>query len=363
MNSDAAPPDGGAEQLIERFARRYLENHGAVIEKTADGWDALIPQALSRELDLPDIVSIRRPSGQAAATLCHEGTDRAEALGYGSPLIERMIAAATRDIPRIQCRVQFDYMKQQGFSRLIADTFTFHNAIGKVEGRGQIQTAYLLLEFGYKAQSDEQQEGVFSLAFHGETGVRIPDVDARLIGIQREYAGPDGIHSLPGGIAHLGKAIHQEADREMRRIIQTFQQNMDRRFQRDVRHLTEYYANLKDEMAKSLAHPGLTEQTIRDRQGKIDLLPDELRRKIDDLFKKYSIRITVRPCAVLMIQTPAMKIHYRLTIGKAARTLPLIFNPLTKTMDPFPCGVCGRGAYALRFNERLAPLCGGCDGG
>lgn len=51
----------------------------------------------------------------------------------------------------------------------------------------------------------------------------------------------------------------------------SFRESMNRRFRRDVMNMEEYYDSLK----KS----GISQQSIEDRQVKIDLLPDELARK------------------------------------------------------------------------------------
>jgi Tfp pilus assembly protein PilP len=69
---------------------------------------------------------------------------------------------------------------------------------------------------------------------------------------------------------------------------------MNRRYQRDVNNLSEYYTELTNEMKKVLKRPGLSAELMAERQEKNDLIPDEMTKKKEDLLKKYSIRVNLR---------------------------------------------------------------------
>jgi hypothetical protein len=138
---------------------------------------------------------------------------------------------------------------------------------------------------------------------------------------------------------------------------------MNRRFRRDVTHLEEYYAGLEKEMKASLARSGLSEQLVRERQEKIALIPGEMARKKDDLFKKYSIRLKVVPCALMIVSTPALQVLCRVSVKKKQKSIPLFYNPVTKTMDPAVCDACGAGTTRVSFCDRFHLLCPACAGG
>ena len=142
--------------------------------------------------------------------------------------------------------------------------------------------------------------------------------------------------------------------------LRPFKESMNRRFKRDVDNLDEYYESLRREMEKSLERPGLLPDQIEDRKDKIALLPGELARKRDDLYKKYSIKIRIAPCAAMFITTPAVKILYRVAVGKKQTTLPLIYNPVTRLIDPRVCQGCGRGITNIYFCDHLHILCSRC---
>jgi len=135
---------------------------------------------------------------------------------------------------------------------------------------------------------------------------------------------------------------------------------MNRKFRRDVRNLEEYYRSLEQEMQQSLVRSGLSDQLVQDRRAKIALIPEELARKKEDLFKKYSIRIGIVPCAVLLVATPAVKVLLRVAIGKKQKAISAFYNPVTKTMDPLVCEGCRVSATRFGFCDQAHMLCPDC---
>ena len=143
--------------------------------------------------------------------------------------------------------------------------------------------------------------------------------------------------------------------------IAPFRDSMNRRLRRDVTSLAEYYADLEQEMKASLARPGFSAQLIQDRQQKMGLLPDELARKTDDLFKKYSIRVNLKLCGAMLIRTPAVKVLYRVSVGRKLQRLSLIYNPANKLLDPQVCRGCGLSTFSVHFCRHLHLLCPNCS--
>ena len=341
-----------AQELIQ-FAFRFLENHGAVLERNGHGFEALLPDELSRLLGTGEHIRIKEESGA--------GFEGAYSINYGSPLLEKMADAACARVPLLACRLEFDYLKSQGFDRLVKEGFSFNRSVGKVERWARIKTCYLLLTCRYTAQSDEQTEGLITLAINSETGAVVPRMKEMLSMADRDF---DGEAKQSVGTAKQIDTIIQRVKEQSKEIIfekiGPFRQSMNRRFRRDVVNLEEYYQALEREMKKSLGRPGLSEELISNRKEKIALLPDELARKKDDLFKKYSIKVRIEPCAAVLIITPAIKILYKISIGKNHRNLSLIYNPVTKSIDPVVCQGCGTSITSGYFCDYLHLLCTLC---
>lgn len=351
------------EGLPARFARHFLETHGAVVEKRPDGWDALLPGDLARRLDLSELVSARRPADAKTPALRMPETGRTLPLGYGSALVEKMIRLAADQSPMTACRIYPGYLKKAGFDRTIAETFSFPNSVGTVVSHAEARTEYIVFDCWYQARSDEQQEGMVVIAFNLETGGPVPGMDGTLTGLEREFPGPDAVpppppESLNRLLPRLQKALDGHIDDE----IADFRDRMKRRYRRDIRNLSEYYDSLRREMERSLERPGLTPASIADRKEKIGLIPDELARKTEDLLKKYSIRTVVRPCGVLRVLTPVVKILFKFAKGRAEKRVTLFYNPIVKAVDPPVCEGCGGGTYSLWLCDRLHLLCPDCQG-
>ncbi|MFH1951134.1 MAG: hypothetical protein ABIL06_05920, partial [Pseudomonadota bacterium] len=81
----------------------------------------------------------------------------------------------------------------------------------------------------------------------------------------------------------------------------------------------------------------------------------------DDLFKKYSIRLKVEPCGVMFVRTPAVRVLYRVSIGRKRKNLSLTYNPVTRTMDPLVCQGCGKTIWNVHFCDQHHLLCSRCN--
>ena len=94
---------------LEQFVRRFFELHGAEMEKTPRGLEVLLPGELAQRLETPDYIHIQ--TGPEAAG--------EHAVNYGSPLLEKVVDAACETAPLLNCQLNFDYLKRQGFDKLI----------------------------------------------------------------------------------------------------------------------------------------------------------------------------------------------------------------------------------------------------
>jgi hypothetical protein len=340
-----------SDNTLEQFVRRFLGFNGAVMDQRHDGLEALLPEQLAARLNTPEYLHIATG----------ENTKEKFSIHYGSPFLEKMVDAACDTVPLISCRLDFNYIKRQGFDRLIKDQFVFYNCVGRVESAAEVRTEYLLLTCRYQAQSDEQKEGLVALTFNLETGAAVSEMGRMFDTVERTFE-TDSVQTWIGDdkIKAILTWVQRQAGKVLERKIEPFQDSMNRRFRRDVANLEEYYEDLKKEMEKSLKRPGISDQLMSDRKAKISLIPDELARKKADLFKKYSIRVKLYLCGGIQIRTPAVKILYQTSFGRKQKQLSMIYNPVTKSMDPLVCDGCGDSTFNIRFCDHLHILCPSC---
>ena len=338
---------------LEQFVMRFFKLNGAEMENRSDGLDALLPEHLALRLNTPEFLHIAREKNAKEKFSIH----------YGSPLLEKIVDAACNTTPLINCRLNFNYIKQQGFDRLIQDQFTFYNSVGLVKSAAEVRTEYLLLVCRYLAQSDEQKEGLVELVFNSETGASVSEMGKKLNTVEKTFVTDSGQTFLNDDkIKQILTWVRHQAGGVLDREIEPFRDSMNRRFQRDAANLEEYYEDLNKEMEESLKRPGISDQLTSDRKAKISLIPEELKRKKEDLFKKYSIKVTLKLCSGIRIRTPAVKILYQTSFGRKQKQLSMIYNPATKSMDPLVCEGCGDSSFNIRFCDHLHRLCPACSG-
>ncbi|MEW6667750.1 MAG: hypothetical protein AB1512_21285 [Thermodesulfobacteriota bacterium] len=344
MNSDDAP-------VPVVFAKQFLENTGGVLEETSHGFEALLPPDLSERLGTREYIRV-----EGERDIRDEGL---YAINYGSPLLERMVEIACAKVPIATCRLTFEYLKTQGFDRLISEQFSFHKATRRIISSAVTRTEYLVLTFRYLAQSDEQKQGLITMALHPDTGAIVPQMDLMLSLAARDFS-PFVPQASAEALHKISKSIQFEVEAHLEEELSPFKESMDRRFRRDVKNLEAYYGALRKEMEESLRKSLISEQLIQDRRDKIALLPDEMARKKDDLFKKYSIRVKITPCAGMLVATSAVKLLLEVLVGKTKRQISLLYNPVTKRMDPLVCQGCGRSIMTVSFCDRMHLLCLSC---
>lgn len=346
-----------ADPLIEGFLRRFLRVGGAVFEEEAGGVQALLPESMAAKLQVPEMVRLTSAPPVEAEI---DGV-QAVAVTYGSPVLEKMLNEAGAEPPLIGCRLHFNYLKSAGFTKLVREAFDIEGALVAVESDAQVQSEYLHLIFAYLIQSDEQREGLVSATVNLESGAEIDGVDEMLPVLDKEFYEPGVRYPWDSGqVDRLLAWVEKRAAGLVADAIGPFEARMNKRLRRDVESLEAYYAALSKEMEAGLNRAGLSDKLISDRRKKITQLPEEMARKKKDLYKRYGLRVRLRPCCGILIRTPAVKLLVRFEVGKRRKTLPFLYNPIVRRIDPMVCGSCGQSTYRIRVFRDLAALCPNC---
>ena len=341
------------DNQLKLFVEQFIKSHGGEAVNNEQELEAILPEKLAAELSVPEYLNLQFGADS-------KGDYR---INYGSPLLEKIVNSACLEFPISVCHLKFHYLKTQGFNRLIKKLFAFKNAVGHVDYTAQVMTEYILLQCKYLAQSDEQKEGLLTFVFNLETGASVPEMAWILNEVEKKFKlNTEKIHFSEKKIKELLNSVERNADSALAPELEPFQASMNRRYKRDVTNLDEYYAALQQEMEESLKRPGLSEQLIADRQEKINLIPDELAKKKDDLFKKYSIRVSLELCGAMLIKTPAIKVIYQASIGRKKINIPMIYNPTTKSIDSLVCWKCKSSTFNPYFSDDFQIFCPNCIG-
>jgi len=212
----------------------------------------------------------------------------------------------------------------------------------------------------FLAQSDEQKEGLLDLSFNIDTGALAPGMLSMLYNAEKQYP----TKAIPGytkeEITQIHKLVSHYGPNAVEEAISKFVESMNRRFKRDSLSLDQYYHALEKEMKESLMRTGISDKLIQERQEKIAMIPEELSAKKKDLLNKYSIKVSFTPVAALAVTTSCVKVFITLISGRQKKKFSMIYNPVTKQMDPMVCQSCGMSTFSLGLCANLHLNCSAC---
>jgi len=332
------------------FSAQVLEKNGALVEQRSDHLLALLPLPLAHLLELPEEVKLGR-----------DGVP----LLYGSPILDRLFHLATREVPIVYGQVEIPYLKKAGFEQLIGKDLSFLDGQVHIVSRAEARTSYMVLVCHYVALSDERKEGLVQLGVHEASGALISDLKERLSEFRLQFFGPGKVPPhFPG---HLEQVLSHALSNARGRIeieLSDFLSSMRRRLRRDVRNTREYYEALKKEMEDSLENPNLTDGQRQERRAKIRELPEEMGHKIADLEHKYQVQVTITGCGAIRFLASVVQIMTEIKYRKFQRTAQVIWNPITRSLDPLVCEGCQgtiRSVYPREKNSQILLLCPSCS--
>lgn len=330
------------DQELLLFTSQVLERHGAAVEQHSDYLITLLPTDLSQLLNLPEESQIGKDG---------------EPLLYGSPVLDRLVTLATKEVPIVYGQLEVPYLKQEGFEQLLYEDISFGKGKCRIIDTVEARHSYMILICQYVAMSDERKEGLIELAIHEDSGALIPEMSGHWKDFQPRFFSQEYIP--PHFPAHIDSSINA-ALKSARSIIDNeladFYKSTKRHLNRDVQNTQEYYKALKWEMEAGLENPNLSKDQRNDRITKIKDLPNEMNRKIEDLQQKYQIHVTMTACAALRFLVPIVRLTVEFRYKKLLRELRLNYNPVSRSLDPLVCERCKLTTRTVFPCERKSEL-------
>jgi hypothetical protein len=332
-----------------------LSLEGALLEKSGDGGlEFVAPLRLARQLALPEhgkLVFAQQPSGP--------GTFYA---GYDSEFFQAM-ADLFAAKPRAAMATHPGFsVSGERLSAAIHHRIVFANGTFRLKATEPRPANYVLGFFKYTALSDEKREGLFALLANGLSG-SVVNPGGNLPRILEELAEADPRFPPPAPeIESSLRTACAAAPACAAAELAPYIQSADRRLNRDGKRVCEYYAALKREAERAAERKALAGEISREKiQEKLQAIEAERKWKMLDLVSKYSLSIRLDPFAAVGIATSASLAWIEIRRRLSSRTFPVVFNPLTRSLDPLPCESCRhpRGGYFL-CDEKLHIVCAVC---
>ena len=337
-------------QLIDTVAE-ILELSGAAVEKNGERLEALLPPEVSKTLQTSEQATLYFNPEHAQAG--------GELVTFQSDFVDRLFVLMQNNGNYAHLALKDLYLKQ-GAKGAAEQRFTVLNGLGRALDANARHLSYAQFNFKYTAVSDEKKEGLVTAIVNEHTLA-----DASLIAAQLNWVeSAEQFHQTDFPQLPFEK-IYAAANRVVEPIIQLqlaeFHKSLNRRLQRDIHRLTEYYGSLTAEIHRKIVRRHLEGKEREDEESRIRATEMELERKIIDQREKYALKIHVEPVNLLRLFMPAMVVGFEIRFRKAARELPLVWNPLTKDFETVPCQSCSAGLYSFNVcEEKLHVACADC---
>jgi hypothetical protein len=318
---------------FRNFAALLLEHEGALVEPLEpQGLEAMLPDNLKRTIGAPEFLRLgfaaELPAGAERASLESDWLEKFERLlDERGRRLKFAASAAAPPLGHVE--------------RIVERNVVLQNAVYRLSRVEQAWTRYLIFIFRYTAISDEKREGIIRFGINLINGSAIdPMVDQLLATAMDENATETvtkpAVSQLPADwtAERLKKAITRAAPVRVRAQLSQFINGMQRRLDRDLERLHEYFGGLREESWRKLKRQ--KGDAARERL-RIEAAEREYQSKVADLKQKYDLRVNVEPVQTLELISQVQRVTLAIKRRKGERKLALDWNPIARQLDPPPC--------------------------
>ena len=169
-------------------------------------------------------------------------------------------------------------------------------------------------------------------------------------------------YSLPAAeLRALYPLAARAAEAEVRGRIVFLEQSANRRLARDCERMESYYGGLLAQLEKRAARRGAEPQAAEKERGRIEATRLDRAAKLQDLVRKYSLRVQLELTDVLVVSLPVRTMAVRLIRKKEERQVTLAWNAILRALDTPLCEACsGRARPIYLCDAKVHVLCGAC---
>ena len=319
------------------FAARTLRGEGSLVERHGEtGLEVVLPEALRARLGFAELVELSE-EGRAG-----------HSIGYGS---ESLVRVASHALSRGGTAVLRAPIRS--VPHAVPDVYQGFNVSlrkGTVQ-EGQYWT--LIGAFRYRAACDDQREGTFRAAASMEGGValELPDLSRHDL----EAADPSVLSCdrLSPGARALVAAARERAIGE----LEGFRTAIARRHRRDAERLRRYFSEFRRDLRRRLGR----RRSAKGLAAKLEALPEEHRRRREQLAAQYRMRVQIDPLGIMAIRAGGANCTLRVKRRGASRIIRARWNGLLRAWEPLRCDGCGQPIFGFALCEAAEhTLCAEC---
>ena len=332
------------------WARDLLQSRGALVEMPeGEALQALLPPEVSRALGSEEWLSL----DFGAAAGADDPGEWLERLGKllepgGSHLVSAVRLRAFPAAGPVDAAAILDreLVIQNGVHRLVEDCAA--------------TAAYYLFTFQYTVESDDRRVGLVTVGLNATAQSWVPAPERLLSLVHNDLEDDPGLRALPAELSQVYTAAARAARVEIRPRVAGLEATANRRLARDVQRVESYYRGLLETIQKRIARRSSDAGAVEKERSRAQATELDRAAKLEDLRRKYSLRVATELTDVLVVTLPVRAITARLMRKKEERRRTLHWNTVLRRLEPPWCENCATGAHPLYLCEGLHCLCRSC---
>ena len=349
---------------LSHFFKDVLERHNAVVEEKEDGTlETLLPQTLSSLLNQPEYLRLRFSYDESKPEMVYASYDSE----FFSSVAD--LFGGRGRFARLTLKPNLPNAER--LAKVVPEKIHFANATFRHDKTEMKNISYLLLHYKYSCLSDEKVEGIQSLLVN-EMTLSTLSIEPDLAELSHPFQELQGIERQEA--KRIFFAAHSACVLKTKDLSGDFIKSLERRLNRDVQRVDEYYETLQTEIKRTIQRKAVSEAQGEEpeegitKAGEIDKLNHRLKAvsterewKIQDLILKHALNIQIEPVSALRIDTPSILFWINIRRRLSSRAFPVTYNPIIKQIDPMPCESC---FYPVKpyflCDEKLHIICRNC---
>jgi hypothetical protein len=166
---------------------------------------------------------------------------------------------------------------------------------------------------------------------------------------------------MRAGLLQLFPLAFAAAQPEVRRRAAGIEQNANRRMARDAERIHSYYRDLQVQIQKRIARHKNDQRAADKERSRAAVTELDRASKIEDLARKYALKIRISVGDVLVASLPVREIAVRVVRKKAERMAVLHWKVALGKLESPWCENCSAPAHPLFLcDDRVHFLCKFC---
>ena len=220
---------------------------------------------------------------------------------------------------------------------------------------------YYFFGFQYTIESDETSLGLWTVGLNASARSLTEQPESMLQAMWDDLEEDPAFGITREELLRLFPLALGTAQPAIRRLAAATEHNANRRLARDAERINAYYSGLLRQIGKRISRHAANPDAAAKERSRAAATELDRAAKLEDLKRKYSLKIRIDPGDVLVVSLPVREISVRLIRKKAERVAKLHWNPALRVLESPWCENCVTRAYPLFLcDDHVHCLCKSC---